>query len=105
MDTLGYKVNTKKSFIDSFDITPCLRATDSKFDPLNWVCDPAVETTCCMFCDKMEGLLSDKDNKIVTNGIDIINDECQRLMAILKDDEEFNIGKNRDAASCRSGFS
>ncbi len=92
MDTLGYKLSTTKILIDSFDITPHLRVADCEFD--NWVCVPTLDTTQCTFCDKIEEFLSDEGKEIVTNGIKITDDAHWRMMATLKNDEDFDIGEN-----------
>ncbi len=57
-----------------------------------------------MFCDKVEKFLSDEDDKIVTNGVEITKDAHQWLMSTLKDNEDFDMGENGDADSCRFGF-
>ncbi len=38
----------------------------------------------------------------MTNGVEITDDTYQRLTTTLKDDKDFDIGENRDAASSRS---
>ena len=80
--------------MDSFNITPCLWAADLEFDSLNWVYVPAMNTTCRTFCDEMEEFLSDENDKIVINGVEITNDAHHRLMKTLKDDEDFDIEEN-----------
>ncbi len=49
--------------------------------------------------------MSDENTNIVTNGVELTDDVRQRLMETFKDNEDFDMGENGDAASCRLGFS
>ncbi len=48
--------------------------------------------------------MSNDNDKIVTNGVEITNHAHQWLMETLKDTEDFDMGENGDEASCRLSF-